>query len=352
MYVHNLSSAFADIGICPSSAIESLVFESDSDRILLSLMCGSDEFYSAVLYTCDGVVTAERIDRAIGDYMLANSLHRAVITVRAMPPDMPSVMALMNVDVLYCAYTLPEGFDLSAAFHTLLQTQRVPPSAVLKVYGDMQVGADVSFRISGVKADGTFDSCEMTGSASDGFVSVDIGSMSQWAALNAYMSKVTMVSLFYGDAVKSFVVVDMPSFVEFRFRNCFNCPESVFVSGISEMVTDVSTDMAVCNGRAMQYNRSVTRSYEHTTAPLTRLEAAAVSQLVESHASEVCVGGEYYPVLFTDHELKVSNDDSTINSAKFTWRFSDSRPRLFGDSLSPLLESFGIFTHQFQDPFQ
>lgn len=352
MYVHNLSSALSDLGLCPSSAFDRLEFETDADRIDLTLMCGQDEFYRATLFAFGGRVSADRMSQVVDAYMLAKGIHRATVTVRAMPPATPSAMALMDVDVAYCSYTLPEGHDLSAAFLTLMQSQRVPPSAVLDVYGPMSYGQSVSVRVSGVDADGNPDSFGLEDIAMDGWIRLSFPEILAAAKSDHGIARLTAVSLFAGDAVKSFFVVDMPSFVEFRFRNCFNCRESVYVSGISQMVTDVSTDMAVCNGRAMQYNRTVTRSYEHSTAPLTRLEAAALSQLVESPATEICVDGEYYPVIVTDHDLKVSNDDSTLNSAKFTWRFSDSRPRLFGDGLSPLLESYGIFTHQFEEPFQ
>lgn len=351
MYVHNLSSAFAGMDLCPSSAIDRLEFETDSDRILLSLLCGSDEFYRSTLYAYDGSVTVERMDQVIGDYLLARSLHRADITVRAIPPEMPSAMALMDIDVIYCSYTLPEGFDLSAAFWSLLQIQRVPHSARLPVYGDMN-DSEVSFRVSGFKSDGTPDSCELAGYSSEDMVWVDIPAISKLAARDHGISKVTSVSLFCGDVVKSFLLIDMPSFLEFRFRNCFNCPETVYVSGVSEMVTDVSRDQAVCNGRTMQYNHQVSRSYKHTTDPLTRLEAAALSQLVEARETYVRIDLVDYPVIVTDHELKVSNDDSSLNHVKFTWRFADSRPRLFGSTLTPLLESYGIFTDQFTEPYQ
>ncbi len=77
-----------------------------------------------------------------------------------------------------------------------------------------------------------------------------------------------------------------------------------------------------------------------------------MSQLVESRSVSVVVDGKEYPVIISDHTCDVKNDCRTLNTMKFTWRFSGKRPRLFGDSLSPLLESYGIFTREFEEPYQ
>ncbi len=166
------------------------------------------------------------------------------------------------------------------------------------------------------------------------------------------MSQVSIISVSYGDIVKSLFICDIPDYLEFRYRNCFNCPETAFVSGASVMKTEVSRDLAVCAGHSLQYNHLTSRTYEHTTAPLTRMEAAALSQLIESRSVSVIIDGKEYPVIITDHTSEVSNDDSSLNTMKFVWHFTGKRPRLFGDTLLPLMESFGIFTQEFDETYQ
>ncbi len=352
MFVDFLSSDITQRPVCATSALGRLTVSTDAAAIRISLSYETYEFYSATLYAYDGLVHVDDLASVIESLFVRLGWHSHTIRISAAAAGTPEVSAFIDVNCLYCSYDMPDDFNPSASFYTCMPAQRVPPHAVLKVYGNVSKNNPVRFGVSGYMSDGSPVACNIQTTAGDGYITVDIPDiMSQCRSAFAF-SQVSIVSVVYGSMSKSFFICDMPDCLEFNYRNCFNVPESVFVSGLSVMKTDVSRDTAFCAGKILQYNHLTTRTYEHTTAPLTRMEAAAMSQLIESINTAVVVDGAEYPIIIEDHTSDVSNDDNSMNSMKFTWRFTGRRPRLFGDTLSPLLESFGIFTSQFTDPFQ
>lgn len=352
MFVEFLSSDIADRPICATSALGRLVVSTDAESVRVSLSHENEGFYSATLYAYDGAVYVDDLASVIESLFLRLGWHSHSIRISVSASGHPDISAFMDINCLYCSYDMPDDFDPSVSFFTCLQAQRVPPSAVLKVYGQVAKNNPVRFGVSGTLADGTRAACNILSTAGDGYISVDIPDIiSQCKSVYSFAS-VSIVSVVYGSMSKSYFICEMPDCLEFRFRNCFNVPETIFVSGSSVMKTEVSRDSAFCAGKILQYNHLTTRTYEHTTAPLTRMEAAAMSQLIESMQSAVVTDGTEYPVIIDDHTSEVSNDDSSLNALKFTWRFTGRRPRLFGETLSPLLESFGIFTTQFTEPYQ
>lgn len=352
MFVEFLSSDIADRPICATSALGRLVVSTDAESVRVSLSHENEVFYAATLYAYDGVVCIDDLASVIESLFLRLGWHSHSIRISVAASGHPDISAFMDVNCLYCSYDMPDDFDPSVSFFTCLQAQRVPPSAVLKLYGKVAKNNPVRFSVSGFMADGSPVACNILSTAGDGYVSVDIPSICAQCKSAFSFASVSIVTAVYGSLSKSFFICEMPDCLEFSYRNCFNVPESVFVSGSSVMKTEVSRDSAFCAGKILQYNHLTTRTYEHTTAPLTRMEAAAISQLIESVKTAVVVDGAEYPVIIDDYTSEVSNDDSSLNALKFTWRFTGRRPRLFGETLSPLLESFGIFTTQFTEPYQ
>ena len=352
MFVSFYSSDLASRPVCLTSAIGCVDISTDAPSIRISLSADGEEFYSARLYAYGGMVSVDDLASVIELHFQRKGWCRHTVTVSASVSASPEVSDSMTLDCLYCSYDVPEDFDPSRSFYTLFQVQRVPPSAVFPVYGPMTQDSVVSLRVSGRDAGFNPASYELQMYAADGYVRISIPEIAERCRTLGGLERIYTVSVFSGDLVKSVFICDMPDFLEFNFRNCFNCPETVFIPGTSVMKTEVSRDLAYASGHVLQYNYMTTRTYEHTTAPLTRIEAAVISQLVESRSVSVMADGKLYPVVITDHTSEVSSDDSTLNTLKFTWRFTGRRPRLFGDTLSPLLESYGIFTQQFTDPYQ
>ncbi|MDE6022374.1 MAG: hypothetical protein K2G13_02615 [Muribaculaceae bacterium] len=326
MFVEFLSTELADRTVCVTSAIGRLSVSTDASAVKVTLSHEGNEFYSATLYAYDGAVTIDDLASVIELYFIRLDWHIHSIRFTVTAVDDTSVSSYMDVNCLYCAYDLPEEYDPSESFFTTLQVQRIPASAKLDIYGMVVKNNPVRYHISGFKSDGSLTVCEILSSAMNGFVTVDIPSIISTCKSDYSMERISAISVVYGSLTKYFFIYDTPNTLEFRFRNCFNCMETVFISGSSVMKTEVTRDTALCAGRSQQFNQLTTRTYEHNTAPLTRMEAAAMSQLIESHSAFVVIGGAEYPVVITDHTSEISNDDSTLNIMNFTWRFIGKRP--------------------------
>ena len=352
MFVEFISKSLEARQVCVTSSIGRLIVSTDAPSVTVTLSDDGGEFYRALLYAYNGKVIVDDIASVIELRFLSLGWHMHSVRIDVTSSSDPEVSDFMLLNCLYCSYDMPDDYVPTKSFFSCLQAQRVPDSAILNLYGIIFRNSPVLYSISGLKADGTPSACQIHSSSFDGYVNVDIPSLVSLCKSDYDMDSVAIVTVCCNGLGKSLFICDMPDFLEFRFKNCFNCPESVFISGSSVMKTEVSRDLAVCAGQAMQYNQQTTRTYEHTTAPLTRMEAAAAAQFLESRSVSVVVDGKEYPVIITDHTSEVSNDDSSVNSLKFTWRFSGKRPLLFGDTLSPLMEPFGIFTQQFNDPYQ
>lgn len=346
------SASYTDRNASVVSDVTRIRFYTDDSLVSVSLKIGDSEIYSSTLAAYDGVVTLEGVDVMLSDFMRLRKMSRASLKVFAENCSKSSETVSQTISLVFCSYALPPDFNIYKAFFSVLDPQRVPPTANLQVFSCCSQGDLVEFRVSGRNVAGKPVSAELTHVAHDGYIDVDIAAIVGQAKAKSSIYTATQVSMVCHDISKEFFICDYRSFLEFRFRNCFNVFETVYVSGKSEMVTEVDRESAVCSGQLMPYDVRVTRSYEHVTGPLTRMEAAAMSQLAEAEDITVNIDGVEYPVMITDHECKVSDDDSTINTMKFTWRFTDTRPRLFGDTLSPLLPSSGIFTEPFTEPFQ
>ena len=351
MFVQILSYGLADRAICPTSAIRDIDMSTDAPSLRVSLTAGADEIYAAVLYAYSGKVTLADAGAVIEQWMRMADCYRAYVTVRASCPADSSVSASMVISCLFCSYEVPDSFDLSATFFSALRVHRVPADARFRLYGPVSASDPVLVNIAGVDADGSQASGSVDLMASDGYVGVDVKAWTDHVCSHTSVARPCMMSIRCRGLEKTLIIVRDPQYLGFAFRNGFNCPEPVWISGVSVLKPEVSVDSAVCSGRLMQYNRVLTRTYEHTSGPLTRSEAASMLQMLESHSVAVLIDGGYSDIVITDHSTEVSADDATLNVLKFSWRFADRRPHLFGDDLDSLLYSSGIFTEQYQSQY-
>lgn len=325
----------------------------DQTKISVDLSVDGVKIYSSVLYASNGSVRVSGVDGLVMDFMRERSLSQAKLKIFAEElVSLSNTSVSKTVNLIFCSYALPKDFNIFHSFLSCIDPQRVTPKDIFNVHLFCAEGNPVTFRVSGISASGSPVSATIEDSAHDGYISVNMPDIIESAKSFVNIDKVSVVSLVYGSMSKAFFVVRPRNFLEFRFLNCFNVKEPLIVSGQSVMVSEVDREFAVCSGVRVPYDVRVSRSYEHVTGPLTRLEAAGFSQLVEAESAAVVIDDREYPIIITDHESKVSDDDASLNVLKFTWRFAEERPRLFGSSLSPLLPASGIFTDQFTEPFE
>lgn len=166
------------------------------------------------------------------------------------------------------------------------------------------------------------------------------------------LEKVAYFSISQGPMQKLFYLVDHPFFLTFGFRNMFNAYEYLDVVGVVTRKTKFDRDAAVCSGRVKQYNRSAERTYEVQTGPLTAEQVREVEQLIASRDVQLCTSADDYGVIITDHTIEVDNDDESMASVKFTFRFAGVRPMLIADDMGALMPSrCHIFSHEFTAEF-
>lgn len=344
-------ASLALLPLVPTSALSSLSALTDEPSLTVSMRSGYQTIFTTKLYAYYGVVEFTDPASLIEQYMRDAGRFYAPVEITF---DTESI----TLNCLYCEYDLPPDTDLSATFLTLLPAQRTHPGSVVTVAaGSQEAISQATVKVLGTDSEGhplthTLDSTCLT-QGLFGLAEINVSALIALVTSTTDIRRVTSFTVNSGPRQKIFFIAPDPDFLTFRFRSCFNVPETVDIPGVSVMVTEVTRDDALCSGRTLQYNRQTSRTYTHTTGPLTRIEAAALAQLIESRSVTLLVDGTEYPVIITDHTSEVTDDNSTLNTLKFTWRFTGHRPRLFGPTLKPLLdESTGIFTTPFTPEYQ
>lgn len=108
----------------------------------------------------------------------------------------------------------------------------------------------------------------------------------------------------------------------FLFLNCFNVPEWARLTCSTVTKTKDERKVGYVGRRRVLYNPSREVSHEVQTAALPQNRAAWIDQLLTSPGVWLADGT---PVVITESECAVSDDNGTLNSAKFTWLRSDGR---------------------------
>lgn len=351
MNVEFLSTDLADRSLCPTSAIGRIDVSTDAPSVKITLSEQGDVFYSSVIYAYNGKATLYDVGHLIETYFRSKDYCRATVTVKAACSSDSSIFDIMTVICVYCSHVVPPSFDASKIFFSCFRTHRVAPDAKFRLYGPFPAAENVLVNVSGTDPNGSPASGSLDLLTSSGYIEVDVPTWTSYVGQHTNLSYPSVISIRCNGMEKSLFILRDPEYMTFSFRNCFNVPETVYLPGKSVMKPVVSVDDAVCNGRTVQYNRVLSRTYEFASGPLTRHEAAALAQLLESYSTAVIVDGKAYEIVITDHSTEVSSESSAMNVLKFSWQFADRRPHLFGDDLDPLLYSSQIFTEQFQEQY-
>lgn len=345
-----VAKQLAQARIFPTSQINDVGINTMDSALIVSMSVDGSVFYESRLYAYDGKVTIYDVGDIIESYFRKSGLCRAVVTFKAKCVSSADYDT-MSVDFLYCSRIFPNDFTFEGRFFNSQRVRRVPHDAAFRVYGDFPAGSAIMLNVAGLDSDGNPDSSFTSFSSQSGYFDVNVKAWSEMVCQSTSLAAVSMMSLRCGNAEMTLFIQDSPDLIHFVFRNCFNVPEPVWLGGVSVLKPSVDSETAVCNGKLMQYDRSVTHSYQHTSGPLSRLEAAALIQLLESEQVWVVVDGVSYDVIISDHSTEVSSDDDTMNVLKFTWQFADSRPHTYGDSLDQMLYGSKIFTEQYQNQY-
>ena len=322
-----------------TSSVSSIQATTDKDHLDVSLMCESgldDEpevFFSTSLYAFNDVVELADVGSLIEEYFRK----------RNKVADRVSVIfdnVSMDVHFLYCENTMPDSFDHNSCFFTTSHVQCVHQDSIISLSA-VNRGEAVQFKIIAAgnrKTNGdisivSFPMQQLFNREDTVYFAVpDIIRH----ALNMTDQKVEddladilYFAIEYGSIRKTCYLEHADAYLTFSFRNIFNVEEFIDVVGTMTAKTEVSRDIAVCNGLSKQYNRAVERTFRVMTAPLDNSHVAALEQFIASHRVALYHEGQKYDVVITDHTCEPSNDDESLNTISFTWQFAGQRPHIF-----------------------
>lgn len=312
----------------------------------------SDCFFETILYpSADGIVEFSDIGSLIEEHFRDKLIIWDTIEIRF---DREPV----SFTALYCDYMLDVDFDYTACFLSAAGSSFVHRNSAISL-SHWNLGlSDYLLRIVGHDDSGNIASVTRTVSRQKTSfdVSFSVNEIIDLALAPAdggdRLATVSYFSISYASIQKVFWLVDHPFFLTFGFRNMFNAFEYVDVVGILSRKTTVDSDTAICAGRTRQYNHTVARQYEIQTAPLTDEQVKEIEQLIASRNIILCAGDYDYKVIITDHTVEIDNDDESLSSIKFSFRFVDGRPRLISSEMGALMPSHShIFTHEFTQEF-
>lgn len=313
----------------------------------------ADLFFSTTLSPYDGIVMLSDIGSLIEERFRTKGRIWDRIEIR-----FDGVAA--GFTALYCAYQLDPDFDYTQCFLCAAGESVVHRNSAISLAHWDNGSNEYRVQVVGLDSNGNTASVErtFTRNSDSNHVSFSVNEIIQFAlnptagSSGGNIEKVAYFSISHASMQKIFYVVDHPFFLTFGYRNMFNAYEYVDVVGTVNRKTKYDRDTAICSGVATQYNLTVERTYEMQTGTLTADQVREVEQLIGSHNVQLCASGRDYDVVITDHSVEVDNDDETLSSIKFTFRFASERPMLIADDMGALMPSrTHIFSQEFTAEF-
>lgn len=344
----------------PTSRMTNVRASTSKSKVAVSLSCyvtsGQVVFFSTWLYASDGIVTLSDVGSLVEDFFRRRRLVIDEVEVRI-------DNATVSGRFLYCEYGLPESFDPENSFLIASSVRSVHQDSLVSVAA-MSRGESVPYVIKAVghRSDGSLAVVSKTvprQTVNQLATEFSVVSIIEWA-LNMTDEEtgddivdVIQFTIGYGDLKEVCYLRRDAAYLTFSFFNIFNVREFVDVSGVMVTKSVAESEMAVANGRAYQYDRSLSRSFEVTTGPLSHDDFAVFEQFLSSPEVSVFVDGEEHDVLITDSKCERSSDDLEQSVVTFTWRFAENRPRLFNHEFNGILPTRRkIFTQEFTPEYE
>lgn len=340
-----------------TSSLYSMKAMTDNTKVLVEIVRDPDgeidSFFSTTLYPHNGVVELSDIGSLIEERFRAKGRLWDMMEIR-----FDGVAA--EFIALYCEYKLDPDFDYTQCFLCAAGESVVHRNSAISLAHWSNGSNKYRVQVVGLDSNGNTASVERTFTRDrySDHVSFSVNEILRFALnqtaeeTGGDIEKVAYFAISYASMQKIFYVVDHPFFLTFGFRNMFNAYEYIDVVGTVTRKTKYDRETAVCSGIATQYNQTVERTYEMQTGALTDEQIREVEQLIGSRDVRLCASGYDYNVIIIDHSIEVDNDDDTLSSIKFTFRFVGERPLLIADDMGALMPSRShIFSQEFTAEF-
>lgn len=357
------------VGILLSSGVGDVDVSVKGSVAVVKLTAGEEVLLEEQYYAYDNRITLYNIGDLIEDYLRVNNGSYGTFDLTLLGTD-GTKKDHVAIEVLYCdrlSYYREIDTFLADNFLTSLSHRRVRPDDSLTLGYFARKGDDISavvavhWRCTGGR-DANIHFVEVQAGVAgrtgvDGLI-IDMAGivrdMAEQFQFNARKIEVVCYTVVMGQrSVTLYVDREPPRAETFIFRNMFNVDEVAAFPATVTAKTAVEGATAVVNGRMLFYDQSTAKSYEVQTGPLTSDEAEWVEQFLTSrrvwrleyNGEEDADPYTLAPVLVTDSEAEIGNDDEKTNSIKFTWRYANTRP------VVRLRETAGIFSREYNLQF-
>lgn len=345
-----------------TSSVSSIKASTEKPCIDVSLICENgpdgemETFYSTSLYAFDNVVEMSDVGLLIEEYFRMRN--KVSDTITFVFDDVT-----MDVHFLYCEYSMPPDFNPEKSFFIASSVQRVHQDSTVAIAAVYR-GTTTPFLIRAVghNSSGALAVVEksvMQDFNREGTAYFLVSDIVRWAldktedGPGADLCDVLYFSIEYAGIQKMCYIVPASAYLTFSFRNVFNVEEFVDVVGVMTAKTDVSRDVAVCNGTSKQYDRTIERSFQVQSEPLASVDFHVFEQLIASHRVILWIDDMDWDVIITDHTYEPSSSDDSLTVVKFTWRFADQRPRIFDSLVDGIIpERRKIFDKTFSNEYE
>lgn len=339
-----------------TSELDEIYATTDKTKVAVTLSYAGQIIFSTVLYPINHKVTLTQPGRLIEEYFRKHGITDGNVSVTM--DD-----AGISIRCIYCEYRMPRTFSIDGCFLSTLDTQCTHAGSWISCSA-IGLGSPTPLQIQAIARD-TETTLHLAGpitlaSHSESFCSyLSVDNIINHAAEYLAEHGVTLEALLhftvnYGIASKAFYILDDPEFFTLCFRNIFNALETIDIVGTVTTKTEISNDTAQCTGITTQYNHKALRTYEIQTAAIPIAQARAIDQLFNSREIYLIPKNRDdadEKIIITDHTCEISNDDSTLASVKFTWRFPADRIYLLDDELSAFRHSGSVFSEQYTQQF-
>lgn len=312
-----------------------------------------DEFFSTSIYPYGGRVELSGVGALIEQRFRAMDVSESLMELRIGDNTIEFI-------AVYCAYELPEYFDRLRCFRCLSASAVVHRGSAVALSHHNTGSHRYHITLAGITDAGAPSVVEFDIERSANAVSFlqSVNSIVDYAiSLSRQQNpspieKALYFSVEYAEMIKVFYISDEPEFLMLRFRNLFNCPEILDISGRIRRKSQSQRDTVVCAGRARQYNFTTDLTYEVETGPLSADQALSLEDLFCSHQVELLTDENIYDILITEHTCERDNDDESLVTMKFSFRFAGSRMVLLPEDMRALTpQGNRIFTHEYSRQF-
>lgn len=355
-------TTFLDSEYNLTSSVYAIKARTDKDKVAVRLDCENgvngdiETFYSTTLYAFNGIVELVDVGSLIEEYF---RLRHRVADMISISIDDTSVDGVF----LYCEYAVDPDFDPGTRLFLATNSQRVHQDSTV-TFASSDHGSAFPFTIKAVghrEIDGILAavSFNLPVKLSNNSALFDVSDIIRYA-MNAggiemgddALIDVLYFSIEYGNLQKLCYIVPAKAYLTFAFSNNFNVTEYIDIVGTITTKTETSRETAVCSGVATQYDRNVTRTFQVETEPIPTEEVPLFEQFLSSHSVELTTHAYDFSVIITEFTSEPSNDDGSLTTFKFSWRFVNNRPVLFESLVNGIMPNrHRIFDDKFSPEY-